>query len=236
MPCSVDMKNLELVIFDMDGLMLDTGKFAYLSYVESAKKYNFEMVQDIYYHLTGRRDSEIIEGMRQLYGDEKDVVQWRKTMVKKRIEMIEKATSIGKKPGLEILLQFLKERSIKIALASSNTSENIKRYLRMENLENTFDYILSGEMVSKGKPDPEIFLKACEIAKVDVGRALVLEDSIVGVKSAKSANIAVFLIRDHLKGLPTYHGKYKIQKKIKLEYEQPSKEFQNLWEVKEYLR
>jgi beta-phosphoglucomutase-like phosphatase (HAD superfamily) len=129
----------------------------------------------------------------------------------------------------------LKENNILIAVASSSDKAVIERYLKLESLEGLFDAIISGDMVAHGKPNPEVFLKACEELKVSPKDAVVLEDSVVGVKASKNAGIDVFLIRDDIYDLPIYEGKIKIRKPIVLEEEIPTKEFKSLFEVKQYL-
>ena len=235
MQSSINHKQLKLVIFDMDGLMFETGRIAYSAYLKNAKKYDFEMIHDVYYALTGRTNASIIEGMKEMYGEENDVIVWREAIVKERNYVTTHATTVGKKPGLVELIQYLKENNILIAVASSSDKAVIERYLKLESLEGLFDAIISGDMVTQGKPDPEVFLKACEELNVSSEDAVVLEDSVVGVKASKNAGINVFLIRDDIYDLPTYEGKIKIRNPIVLEEETPTKEFKSLFEVKQYL-
>ncbi|MCU7700150.1 hypothetical protein ODV97_08310 [Enterococcus gallinarum] len=73
------MNTIQLVIFDMDGLMFETGRLAYCAYLKSAEEHDFELIHDVYYYLTGKREAEIRQGMKELYGDV-PVDQWRDSM------------------------------------------------------------------------------------------------------------------------------------------------------------
>lgn len=73
------MNTIQLVIFDMDGLMFETGRLAYRAYLKSAEEHDFELIHDVYYYLTGKREAEIRQGMKELYGDV-PVDQWRDSM------------------------------------------------------------------------------------------------------------------------------------------------------------
>ena len=89
-----------------------------------------------------------------------------------------------------------------MAVASSSSKEKIKAYFEMEQMPDWFDTVVSGDQVRKGKPDPEIFLTACQQLSVKPEEALVLEDSLAGIKAAKQAEIPAFLIADDLSALP----------------------------------
>lgn len=200
----------KLVIFDMDGLMFETGRLAYSAYLQSAERYNYEMIHDVYYYLTGRTESSIIERMKELYGENNDVFAWRKEMVKNKAIVLEKQKRVYKKKGLLELLSYLKGHHIKYALASSTKRDIIEQYLIYEGMEDYFAYIVSGDEVKNGKPNPEIFLKACDKAHVKKEYAMVLEDSMVGIKAANSAGIISCLIEDDITDMPTYSGKVKV--------------------------
>lgn len=235
MSSGVANNQLQLVIFDMDGLMFETGRIAYQAYVKTAKLYDFEMVPDVYYMLTGQTNSLIIQGMKELYGSQHDVQTWRANMVKERDNIIKGASTVTKKTGLVELLDYLHNQNICCALASSSNRDVINRYLSMEQLEHSFDVIIAGDAVSHGKPNPEIFITACELTGIEPKHALVLEDSIVGVIAAQKAEIPVFQIPDDIYDMPSFEGNIKLIQPIILPKVYPTKVFKNLLEVKTYL-
>ena len=151
------MKKPELVIFDMDGLMFDTGVLAYRSYLEGAKYFDFTVNHSVYYYLTGRRDKEIREIMKELYGEEVPISEWRDKIILKREKILSDEKRVYKKKGLLELLEFLKKNNFKIALASSSSKEKIKYYFEIEDMPDVFDIIISGDEVYTGKPNPAAY-------------------------------------------------------------------------------
>ncbi|MDU5106908.1 HAD family phosphatase [Clostridium sp.] len=229
----------ELVIFDMDGLMFDTGQMAYRAYLEGAKYFDFTVNQSVYYYLTGRRDPEIREGMKELYGKDAPISEWRDKINLYREKILNDEKRVYKKKGLLELLEFLKKNNFIIALASSTSREKIEYYFKIEDMPNVFDIIVAGDEVHTGKPNPEIFLKACEKANVLPEHALVLEDSIVGIKAALKGNITPFLIPDDISNLPTYKGKYPLLKNPEefiITRPENVRVFKDLLKVRDYLK
>ena len=101
------------------------------------------------------------------------------------------------KKGLKELISFLKSKNIKIAIASSSSFEKIHTRFGEANLDiKVFDYIIGGDMVTIPKPDPQIYLKSCEILNVKPENAIALEDSDSGIKAAASAGMKAILIPD----------------------------------------
>ena len=99
--------------------------------------------------------------------------------------------------SLKELIKFLKEKNIKIAIASSSSFEKIHTRFKQANLDiNEFDYVIGGDMVTSPKPDPQIYLKSCEVLNVKPENAIALEDSDSGIKSAVSAGMKAILIPD----------------------------------------
>ena len=208
------MKAIDLLIFDMAGLMFETGRLAYRAYLRSAEKYDYEMNHQVYYHLTGRTEAAILKEMAALYGEELPYQQWRGEMNINKGLIFAEEKRVFKKKGLESLLQYAKASGRLVAVASSNHLENIRNYLEIEEVAPYVDLIISGDEVKKGKPDPEIFLTACKKAEVKPEHALVLEDSRAGIKAAKAAGIASVLIEDDITDLPVRKGRYRLQRDL----------------------
>lgn len=106
------------------------------------------------------------------------------------------AKGIDLKRGAKELLTYLKEKNYNIAIASSSTEERALNILKQHNIKEYFDKLVFGYEVEKGKPSPDIFLKACEKLGEIPQNCLVLEDSEMGILSAYSANIPVICIPD----------------------------------------
>ncbi|MGX8832934.1 HAD family hydrolase [Amedibacillus sp. YH-ame6] len=210
------MSGYKFVIFDMDGLMFETGRLAYEAYLRSAQHYDYEMTHNVYYLLTGRTNHDIIESMKELYGTQYDVTSWRALMVEEKANILEEQKRVYKKEGLVELLEYLHTQRIPCAVASSSKREIVERYLEVEELTGQFDYILAGDEVHQGKPSPEIFLNCCKKAGVSAQDTLVLEDSIVGIEAALAGNMHCCLIHDDITDMPIRHAGIPLKKDLRV--------------------
>ncbi|WP_192988060.1 HAD family hydrolase [Carnobacterium mobile] len=208
------MDEIKLFIFDMDGLMFDTGRLAYRAYLKSAEKHDYEVTHNVYYYLTGRTEKDIRQGMEELYGANVPYNEWRNSMNEFKNEILKREKHVYKKKGLVELLQFAKDHGIQVALASSTHREKIQYYLEIEEIPEYFDIIVAGDEVTKGKPEPEIFLTACKKAGIAPNHAVVFEDSAAGIEAAHRAGIISFLVEDDITYLPTKKGYYTLQKDL----------------------
>ena len=95
-----------------------------------------------------------------------------------------------------LLLDYLKNNGYKLAVASSTSKRGVERNLKDAGVLEYFDAVICGDMVEKSKPDPEIYLKACEAIGVEPTEALALEDSRNGLLSAHRAGMKVILVPD----------------------------------------
>ena len=229
---------MKLAIFVMDGLMFDTGRLAYRVYLEASKQLDFELTPDVYYYLTGRNEVGIRQGLVDLYGIEAPTNELRDLVhdIRSQVLMVEKR--VYKKKGLLEILNFLKEKDISIALASSSKRETIDKYLEMESMPELFDVIIAGDEVEVGKPNPEIFLKACQKLKISPSEAIVFEDSLAGIEAANLGGMTSILIPDDIRDLDSIKGKYKIKMALPVEKTTtyaPTHVFNNLLEAKEFL-
>ncbi|MHC5247331.1 HAD family hydrolase [Enterococcus sp. LJL90] len=196
------MAKLILFIFDMDGLMFETGRLAYRAYLKSAGEFDYEMTHNVYYYLTGKTEAAIFAGMKELYGEEQPTDSWREAMGHYKDQIFAAEQRVFKKKGLVELMEFAKEQQILLAVASSNTEEKIRTYLALEDVEKYVDFIITGDDVSQGKPDPEIFLAAVQRAGVEKKQAIIFEDSRAGIQAANNAGISVILVEDDITDLP----------------------------------
>ncbi|MDA3973875.1 HAD family phosphatase [Enterococcus thailandicus] len=232
------MNKIELFIFDMDGLMFDTGRLSYRGYFNSAEKHDYELNHNVYYYLTGKTDPDIRLGMKELYGEEVPYNEWRDSMNVFKNELLAKEKTVHKKYGLVPLLDFAKEQGVKIAVASSSNREKVSTYLEMEGLTDYFDVLLAGDEVEAGKPNPEIFLKASQKAGVDPAHALVFEDSRVGIEAARRAGILSVLVEDDITDLPVRKGRYPLKKDLSRLRERPAPadfQFHDLLQARNFL-
>lgn len=183
------------VISDMDGVMLDSEKLYVRFWCEAARFYGFPMNQE---HALGIRSMGRPFAIAKLQG-------WFGTafnydMVRnKRVELMDSYVSkygIEAKQGAEKLLRRLKENGLKVALATATPVDRATEYLRQVGLADYFDAICSARQVTRGKPEPDIYLYAAGRLGLKPGECLALEDSTNGVRSASSAGCKTVLVPD----------------------------------------
>lgn len=187
------MKNT--VIFDLDGLLIDSEIISYQLYCDLAEKYGQSMSLEDYVHYYSGKTAEI--NMRTFidrYGFPASVEEGIEFVDLRETEYLKKGVAL--KPGAEALLSYLKRKQYKIVLATSSTRERAVDVLDQNEIADFFDFMVFGAEVKRGKPYPDIFIKACEHAKEPPENCLVLEDSEAGIQAAYAAGIDVICIPD----------------------------------------
>lgn len=188
-------KNFKAVIFDMDGLVFDTERVFMEQLAVAMKERGYILTQDIYKETLGTCGSKLKDIMYTEYGGDYPFEECGHT-AQSRINIIAETVGLTVKPQIRELLSMLKEKGIPCTIASSTNSAYVARYLTHSGLSGYFSEITGGEMVKYSKPEPDIFLMACEKLKTHPHEALVLEDSENGVKAAAAAGIPVICIPD----------------------------------------
>lgn len=174
---------IKAVIFDMDGTMIDTGNLWIESAHEVNKLHGFNKPLDEIKSYIGS-------------GKKDEYCSLIKTVFNKNIEN----NRLKTKEGLLPLLEYLKQKNIKTAVATSSSLEKVQKRFKSAGIDiSIFDKIITGDMVEKNKPDPEIYITACKQLGVSSCNAVVLEDSDIGIKSATDAKIKAILIPDVVK-------------------------------------
>ncbi len=205
------MGPFQAVLFDMDGLIFDSERLCYRAYLRTARAFGFQMNPALYMSLCGKIEREVVADLKHAFGDDKDVVTWREYIKKQKTAVrMEQNGRVGKKKGLLELLNYLQERNIPYALASSSVRSLIDEYLEAEYLTHAFPYIVDGTQVENGKPDPEIFLKAAELIGADPANTLVLEDSHAGICAANAGGFTSAFVFDDLTNMDSVTEGYPI--------------------------
>lgn len=191
------------VIFDMDGVIVDNNLYHKRAWNEYARKFNISLTEDEFKkHVAGRTNKDILSFFlgRELsddevnkYGGEKEELY--RELYKPEMKLPE---------GLLHFLESLKSNGISIALATSAPRENIDFVFDNLHIGHFFDAVVDESQVSRGKPDPEVYLKAAGLLKLSPGQCVVIEDSIPGIMAGAAAGMAVVAIttthsRDELK-------------------------------------
>jgi beta-phosphoglucomutase family hydrolase len=176
---------ISAVIFDMDGLMFDTESLFHIAQAAIAAKRGKEFTYTIQAKMMGQKSLHAIEIMLDELGlsdDPSEILRERDVhyaeLLKTRSEMM---------PGLLELLDFLEAHHLCTAIASGSQRAWINFLLERFNLRDRFEVIVSSDEVERGKPSPDIFLKAVERLGLPASSCLVLEDALNGIRAAKAA-------------------------------------------------
>lgn len=211
------MKEIELVIFDMDGLMFDTEVVAKRAWRETAKANNYNITHEFFLTLIGRNKKAVEMEFKKLFGEEFPFDDIYVQQGKQASSIIENE-GLKIKEGLIELLSVLKEKKVKIAVATSTSRDRTNKLLSLAGISEKFDKILCGDEVTNGKPDPEIFLTVCKKLNVSPEKALVLEDSEKGVEAAAAGKIKCIVVPDLIepseKHVKLAHSKVKSLKEV----------------------
>lgn len=202
------MEKLSGVIFDMDGLILDTEMIYYKATQKVADEMGFPYDKAVYMRFLGVSDKEAWAAYHEMYQDKgKAEVQRFIDETSAEVERLFERGEAAVKPGLDVLLDYLDQQNIPKVIASSNQRHIIELLLESANLCDTFDDIVSCEDVALAKPDPEIFEVAVKRLQTPKNETLVLEDSRNGILAAEAAAIPVIMIPDLLAPSPELAAK-----------------------------
>mgnify|MGYP001609892866 CR=1 FL=1 len=177
------------VIFDFDGVIVDSEPLRYESYKKLFWDEFGVKLPDERKRILGRDQRENLKYLLEMFGLECDVeelVERRKIILK---EIFSKKENIIPIDGILDFLETLKKKRIKMAVASSSSLEYLENICDGLKIKDYFDCILSGEMVKKKKPNPDIFLLALEKLGLEKEECVVIEDSLSGIEAAKRAGI-----------------------------------------------
>lgn len=197
---------IKAVIFDMDGLMIDSERITYEGYKEVCAKLGYKITKEFYVSMLGLTEEKIWKIFREEFGEDIPI----KEIMKKVHEYMEErfqTEGVPIKKGLMDLLEYLKEKQYKTIVATSSRRERVDKILQAAGIEHLFDTSICGNEVEQGKPNPEIFIKACEKLEVSPKEAVVLEDSEYGILAASCAGILCICIPDMKQPQPDFSKK-----------------------------
>ena len=184
-------------IFDMDGLMFDTERLVFENWLQMMTELGYAYDLDFFKQTIGKRKKEVELIYRNTYGEAFpywELADRGKARYVRRV----KAEGIPVKKGLFDILNRLKDRHIKIALATSTSRQTAAMNLTLAGVSDYFDALVCGEDVTNGKPHPEVFLTASERLGLAPCECLAFEDSINGIKSAHAAGNITVMVPDFL--------------------------------------
>lgn len=225
------------IIFDMDGLMFDTERVFIKAWDYAGERIGIGKAGYMVYKTLGRDINSSYDIWKDEFGDRYNQEELKR-FTKEYLAKHYAENKVPVKRGLFSLLAYLKEIGSKMAVASSSPKWEVEKHLNDAGIRDCFSYMISGDMVEKSKPAPDIYLKACELLKVRPEECYVLEDSKNGLLSAYRAGCKAIMIPDlwppdeHILRILT--GKYDDLEQVKNAFEKgelPALDFRLLFEI-----
>ncbi len=181
---------VKALIFDMDGVLVDNTRVHQKVFEMFCERYGTTIDDRVFASLAGMGNDEIIPRLLPREIVEREGVD-RLAEAKEALYREYYAATILPTPGLQDFLQQVREAGIPCAVGSSGPRANVDFVLEHCNIVSCFDVIVSGSMVTRCKPDPEIFLTAARLLGFPPQECLVFEDALSGIRAARSAGMGV---------------------------------------------
>lgn len=186
---------VKAVIFDMDGVLIDTEKWLNKYWRQAAAEAGFDMKEEHVLAIRSLAGKYAGPYLQNIFGPKFSywtIRERRKELMKEHIARY----GIEKKPGVDDLLDYLKTHHIKTAVATATDPTRAKDYLSRIGIYGKFDRIICATMVENGKPKPDIYLYACEQIGEKAADCIAVEDSPNGVRSAVDAGLRTIMVPD----------------------------------------
>jgi beta-phosphoglucomutase len=181
---------IKACIFDLDGVIVDTARYHYLAWKRLAKELGVDLTLEDNERLKGVSRMRSMEIILEIGGISIGELEKERLANKKNtwfVDYIERMAPEEIFPGVKLLIKEIRQSGIKTALASS--SKNAKTVIQLLHIQNDFDVVVDGTMITHTKPHPEIFLLAAERLGVEPEACVVFEDAEAGVEAALAAGM-----------------------------------------------
>ncbi|MDD3753332.1 MAG: HAD family phosphatase [Methanobacterium sp.] len=216
------VNRISLVIFDMDGLMFDTERLVIYTWIKAGKSYGIHISDSLVVKSIGLDIQGAEKVFKKHLGENFPYHEIRSLRLKYAHDYVNE-NGIPVKKGLYELIEFLEQKTVLKAVATSTERQRTEHLLRSAGLIDKFDLVICGDEVSNGKPEPDIFLAAARKLNCKSNESVVLEDSANGIIAASRAYMVPFLVFD-------------IKKPDKNIEKLAQKTFNSLLEVRDYFQ
>ena len=183
------MNKINAIIFDMDGVLVDSEPFHIQNEKRMFKKLGLDISDEEHARYMGAATDVMWEQIIRNKNLVLDIAETTALTIKESLPFLRSLPKIDPMPGLIDLLEKLKEIQFPVAVASSSDPETIDIMLSKSGLKKYFDYAVSSVEAGKSKPEPDVFLYTAKLLNVEPENCLVIEDSKNGIKAAKAAQM-----------------------------------------------
>ena len=183
------------VIFDMDGLLLDTEAMYLKAWPPVGEMMGLSITEDLAYATVGRGAKETEEVFQAELGEAFTIERARPFIGQWIMDYVAQ-NSLEVKPGARELVELLRRRAVPMAVGSSNIERNVRAFLEEAKLLPYFDTIVTADLVEHAKPAPDIFLQAAKNLGLAPSQCIVFEDSPTGVEAAHMAGCVTIMVPD----------------------------------------
>ena len=198
-------KPVEAVLFDMDGLLIDTEAVYIDALQDAARDLQIEMSLDFCHSMIGISGRECDVMIQNFYGGEFRIDRFRERFsghARRRLD-----SHLPIKPGVVEMLDFLAGRGLRLAVATGSGRLTAERHLGKAGLIERFAAVATRDDVENAKPAPDVYLEAARRLGVAPERCIAFEDSNVGLTAAHAAGTMAFMVPDILPPLPEVRAK-----------------------------
>jgi beta-phosphoglucomutase len=186
------LKNITCVIFDMDGVIIDSEFLHKKAYYETFISLGLDVSDELYKTLTGASTINVFQKLVAYFKLNEDPNELVLQKRRRYISFFENDPSLHLVDGVEDIIKYFHQKGMTLILASSSAMPNIERVFKRFNLNQYFTAKISGADLTNSKPHPDIFEKAVILGKTVKENCIVIEDSDNGIQAAKEAGIFVF--------------------------------------------
>lgn len=186
---------MKAVIFDMDGVLIDTEKYLVKFWCQAGREFGYDIKREDALMIRSLAGKYAKPKLQSIYGEDFNYAGVRQRRKELMQDWLEK-NGIEKKEGVDEILPYLKEKGLKIAVATATDEERAIKYLKKIGIYHWFDQVICANMVENGKPMPDIYLYACEQIGEEPKNCYAVEDSPNGVKAAVLAGCRVIMVPD----------------------------------------